>query len=72
VSQLGMLAGTVVYVYAGTQLGQFRISAGLIAAFVLLGIFPLLAKKVLDAVKARKVYAKWAIAAARSTTTTWS
>src|SRR5206468_1011962 len=59
VSQVGMLAGTIVYVYAGTQLGQFRISAGLIAAFALLGIFPLIAKKVLDALKARKVYAKW-------------
>lgn len=60
VSQLGMLAGTAVYVYAGTQLGQFRISAGLIFAFVLLGLFPLIAKKVLDAIKSRKVYAKWA------------
>jgi pyruvate/2-oxoglutarate dehydrogenase complex dihydrolipoamide dehydrogenase (E3) component/uncharacterized membrane protein YdjX (TVP38/TMEM64 family) len=60
VSQLGMLAGTIVYVYAGTQLGEFRISAGLVLAFVLLGIFPLVAKKVLDALKARKVYAKWA------------
>ena len=59
VSQLGMLAGTLVYVYAGTQLGEFKIGAGLIFAFVLLGIFPLIAKKVLDAVKARKVYAKW-------------
>lgn len=59
VSQLGMFAGTVVYVYAGTQLGEFRISAGLITAFVLLGIFPLAAKKVLDALKARKVYAGW-------------
>ena len=59
VSQLGMLAGTIVYVYAGTQLGQFRISAGLIFAFVLLGLFPLAAKKALDALKARKVYAKW-------------
>ncbi len=59
VSQLGMFAGTVVYVYAGTQLGEFRISAGLVAAFVLLGIFPLIAKKFLDALKARKVYAKW-------------
>ncbi len=45
--------------YAGTQLGQFRISAGLILAFVLLGIFPLVAKHVLDGIKARKVYAKW-------------
>ncbi len=59
VSQVGMLAGTLVYVYAGTQLGQFRISAGLVFAFVLLGIFPLVAKKVLDAFKSRKLYAAW-------------
>jgi pyruvate/2-oxoglutarate dehydrogenase complex dihydrolipoamide dehydrogenase (E3) component/uncharacterized membrane protein YdjX (TVP38/TMEM64 family) len=59
VSQLGMLAGTIAYVYAGTQLGQFRISAGLVAAFVILGIFPIVAKRTLDALKARKVYAKW-------------
>src|SRR6185436_8870473 len=59
VSQLGMLAGTIAYVYAGTQLGQFRISAGLVGAFVILGVFPLVAKRILDALKARKVYAKW-------------
>ena len=59
VSQLGMFAGTVVYVYAGTQLGEFRVSAGLVLAFVLLGIFPLAAKKVLDAIKARRVYSRW-------------
>ncbi len=59
VSQLGMLAGTIVYVYAGTQLGQFRLSVGLVAAFVILGVFPIVAKRVLEAVKSRKVYAKW-------------
>ena len=59
VSQLGMFAGTVVFVYAGTQLGAFKISAGLLLAFALLGIFPLVAKKALDALKARKVYAGW-------------
>ncbi len=59
VSQVGMLAGTVAYIYAGTQLGEFRISVGLVAAFVILGIFPLAAKKALDALSARKVYAKW-------------
>ena len=59
VSQLGMLAGTVVYVYAGAQLGEFRFSGGLVAAFTLLGLFPLVAKKVLEALKARRVYAKW-------------
>jgi pyruvate/2-oxoglutarate dehydrogenase complex dihydrolipoamide dehydrogenase (E3) component/uncharacterized membrane protein YdjX (TVP38/TMEM64 family) len=59
VSQAGMLAGTIVYVYAGTQLSEFRLSAGLVAAFTLLGLFPLAAKKALAALKARRVYAKW-------------
>jgi pyruvate/2-oxoglutarate dehydrogenase complex dihydrolipoamide dehydrogenase (E3) component/uncharacterized membrane protein YdjX (TVP38/TMEM64 family) len=59
VSQVGMLPGTLAYVYAGTQLGQFRISGQLIVAFVLLGLFPLLARRVLDVLKARRVYAKW-------------
>src|SRR5438105_1495569 len=35
------------------------LSPALIGAFVLLGIFPLLAKKALDAIKARRVYARW-------------
>ena len=61
VSQLGMLAGTAVYVNAGTQIGQLEglggiLSPGLIGSFVLLGIFPLVAKKIVDAVKARRVY----------------
>ena len=65
VSQLGMLAGTLVYVYAGTQLAQINslagiVSPGLVAALVLLGVLPLLAKKLVDAVKARRVYARWA------------
>jgi len=59
VSQVGMLAGTLAYVYAGTQLGQFKLSGQLIGAFVLLGLFPLLAKRALDAIKARRLYAKW-------------
>ena len=60
VSQLGMLAGTIVYVYAGTQLAEFRLSAGLVVAFTVLGLFPLAAKKALEALKARRVYARWA------------
>ena len=65
VSQIGMLAGTVVYVYAGTQLAQITslgsiVSPGLAAALVLLGVFPLAAKKVIDAIQARRVYARWA------------
>jgi uncharacterized membrane protein YdjX (TVP38/TMEM64 family) len=58
VSQVGMLAGTFVYVFAGTQLADVRavgdvLSPGLIAALTLIGVFPLLARKLLDAV-ARK------------------
>ncbi len=64
VSQVGMLLGTMVYVNAGTQLAKIDslkgiLSPGLIGSFVLLGIFPLIAKKIVDTVKARKVYAKW-------------
>jgi pyruvate/2-oxoglutarate dehydrogenase complex dihydrolipoamide dehydrogenase (E3) component/uncharacterized membrane protein YdjX (TVP38/TMEM64 family) len=59
VSQVGMLAGTIAYVYAGTQLAAFRLSLGLVAAFTVLGLFPLVAKKLLDAIKARRVYARW-------------
>jgi dihydrolipoamide dehydrogenase len=65
VSQLGMLAGTIVFVNAGLQLSQITslqgiLSPGLIGAFVLLGIFPIIAKKIIDTFKARKVYAAWA------------
>ena len=59
VSQIGMLAGTVVYVYAGTKLGEFTVSIGLVVALALLGFFPLIAKKVLGILSARKVYARW-------------
>jgi pyruvate/2-oxoglutarate dehydrogenase complex dihydrolipoamide dehydrogenase (E3) component/uncharacterized membrane protein YdjX (TVP38/TMEM64 family) len=64
VSQVGMLAGTIVFVNAGTQLAAIESPAGilkpgLIGAFLLLGFFPLMAKKGVDAVKARKVYARW-------------
>jgi pyruvate/2-oxoglutarate dehydrogenase complex dihydrolipoamide dehydrogenase (E3) component/uncharacterized membrane protein YdjX (TVP38/TMEM64 family) len=64
VSQVGMLLGTIVYVNAGTQLAQIEslkgiLSPGLLISFALLGIFPLIAKKIVDWIKARKVYAKW-------------
>ena len=61
VSQIGMLAGTFVFVNAGTQLAQIEslggiLSPGLIFSFVLLGIFPLIAKKIVDYFKAKKRY----------------
>ena len=59
VSQLGMLPGTIVYVFAGTQLAQIDslggiLSPSLILAFVLLGVFPLLAKKTIGLVRRKK------------------
>lgn len=56
VSQVGMLPGTAVYVNAGVQLGQLDSLSGvlspeLIASFVLLGLFPLLARKIMAAVR---------------------
>jgi pyruvate/2-oxoglutarate dehydrogenase complex dihydrolipoamide dehydrogenase (E3) component len=59
-----MLAGTAVYVNAGTQLAQLDslqgiLSPGLLGSFVLLGLFPLLARKVTDGLKRRQVYAHW-------------
>jgi pyruvate/2-oxoglutarate dehydrogenase complex dihydrolipoamide dehydrogenase (E3) component len=64
VSQLGMLAGTAVYVNAGTQLAAIQspgdiLSPGLLGSFVLLGLFPLLAKAGVAWLARRKVYAKW-------------
>ena len=60
VSQAGMLAGTIVYVNAGTQIAKIEqlkdiASPELILSFVLLGIFPLLAKKTVDYLKRRKI-----------------
>ena len=59
VSQVGMLAGTVVYVNAGTQIAKIEqlkdiLSPELILSFALLGIFPLLAKKMVDYLKKRR------------------
>ena len=59
VSQVGMLAGTAVYVNAGTQLGQIEslsgiLSPGLLFSFILLGIFPLIARKGVDIMKKRQ------------------
>lgn len=59
VSQVGMLAGTLVYVNAGTQLARIEslsgiVSPGVLGSLALLGVFPLLTKKLVDLFQARK------------------
>lgn len=59
VSQLGMLAGTMVYVNAGKELARIDslkgiLSPGLLISFVLLGAFPIVVKKLLALYKKKK------------------
>lgn len=59
VSQVGMLLGTIIYVNAGTELAQIDSLSGILSpklllSFALLGIFPLVAKKIVSMVKARR------------------
>ncbi|MDP2561452.1 FAD-dependent oxidoreductase [Psychrobium sp. 1_MG-2023] len=61
ISQLGMLPGTVLYVFAGTQLAQLESLSGLISPSILLtltliGLFPLIVKSILNRVEQRKRY----------------
>ncbi len=63
-SQLGMLAGTIVYVNAGRQLGQLESLGGILGwrvllAFAALALLPLVARKLLDAWRAHRVYKGW-------------
>jgi uncharacterized membrane protein YdjX (TVP38/TMEM64 family) len=59
VSQIGMLAGTIVYVNAGKELAKIEslsgiLSPSLIFSFILLGLFPLITKKLLGWYKSRR------------------
>ncbi len=58
VSQIGMLAGTIVYVNAGKELAKIDslsgiLSPGLLISFVVLGLFPITVKKILGFYKTR-------------------
>lgn len=60
VSQVGMLAGTLVYVNAGSELASLQslsgiLSPSLLFSFALLGVFPLLAKRFVSFIKAQKL-----------------
>ncbi len=64
VSQVGMLAGTVIYVNAGTQLAAIDSLKGIVSlpiflSLAALGLFPLITKKLLTVFKKNKIYAKW-------------
>ena len=58
VSQIGMIPATMVFVNAGKQIAKIEevgdiLSPELIASFILLGLFPLIAKKSVDYIKSR-------------------
>jgi len=64
VSQVGMLAGTMVYVNAGTQLSSLTslsgiVSPQLLGSFALLAVFPILARRLLAALRARRALLGW-------------
>ena len=64
VSQLGMLAGSIVFVNAGTQLAQIESLSGILSpeiffSFVLLGLFPLFVRKLLTIYKGRRLLKKF-------------
>lgn len=61
VSQLGMFLGTLVYVNAGTQLAQIDslgdiASPGLLASFAALGLFPWIARGIMNLIKKRRIF----------------
>lgn len=64
ISQAGMLPGTLIFVNAGTQLAKLNslsgiLSPGLLFSFALLGLFPMIAKKIIASLQRRRVYGKW-------------
>jgi pyruvate/2-oxoglutarate dehydrogenase complex dihydrolipoamide dehydrogenase (E3) component/uncharacterized membrane protein YdjX (TVP38/TMEM64 family) len=64
VSQLGMLPATAVYVNAGTQLGQLESASGiltlpLVLSFVLLAVFPFIARWLLARAQSRRLLAQY-------------
>ena len=72
VSQLGMFAGTVVYVNAGTQLAQIEsasgiFSTGMVISFLLLAMLPFIGRKIVSLIADRKALRGFAKPAAFDT-----
>jgi pyruvate/2-oxoglutarate dehydrogenase complex dihydrolipoamide dehydrogenase (E3) component/uncharacterized membrane protein YdjX (TVP38/TMEM64 family) len=64
VSQVGMLPGTMVFVNAGTRIAELEsvsglLSPALLGSFALLGLFPLIAKHVLERLRRRRRLSAW-------------
>ena len=64
VSQIGMLAGTAVFVNAGTQLAQIEsasdlLTPALVGSFIALAIFPWIARAIIGAIKRRRALKGW-------------
>ena len=64
VSQLGMLPATLVYVNAGTRLGEVTslsglLSPALIGSLLLLAVLPWLARAVMAILRRRRLYRRW-------------
>jgi uncharacterized membrane protein YdjX (TVP38/TMEM64 family) len=60
VSQIGMLPGTALYVFAGTQISEIKslsdiMSPTLIATFIFIGIFPILVKQLFKYLKKKGI-----------------
>lgn len=63
-SWIGMLPGTLVYIWAGTQLGAIQspkdiLSPGLLGAFLALALFPFVAKRAWSLQQRRRALARW-------------
>lgn len=61
VSQLGMMLGTLIYVNAGVEISKIESLSGILTPRMILsmsalGVFPIVSKKIIDFIKARKVY----------------
>lgn len=64
ISQIGMLLGTIIFVFAGSQIATINslkdiISPGLLISLSLIGLAPIIAKTIINFIKAKKVYAKY-------------
>lgn len=64
VSQAGMLPGTIVFVNAGTQLAKIESASGILSlnlllSFALLGVFPIIAKRLAAMIKQKKVFSRF-------------